>query len=77
MLKSDLVELLAERPFVPIRLHMSNGRTHTINHPELAIVGVGTVAIGVEGDDGEQHIRLCAIDRITQTEPAAEPQSSS
>ncbi|MCG8585604.1 MAG: hypothetical protein MI757_12915 [Pirellulales bacterium] len=73
MLKSDLVELFEQRPFVPVRLHMSNGRTHVVKHPELAIIGMGTVAIGVEGEDGENHIKLCAIDHITEAEPAESP----
>ncbi|MCG8583511.1 MAG: hypothetical protein MI757_02230 [Pirellulales bacterium] len=67
--KDSLVEILAERPFTPIRLHMSNGRTHVISHPELAIVGDFTVAIGYEREDGRRMIKMCAIEHINEAEP--------
>jgi len=53
MISEELIELLEERPFVPLRVHLSNGRTHDIRHPELAIVGRDVAAIGVEVDEGE------------------------
>ena len=66
----ELVELLEERPFVPLRLHMSNGRTHEIRHPELAIVGEGLVAIGIERENSARpHLRFVALDHINEVEP--------
>lgn len=65
----ELIEILAERPFAPLRLHMSNGRTHDIRHPELAIVGQDAVAIGVESDEGElPTIRLISVSHINEIE---------
>ena len=69
MKKDTLVEILSERPFVPIRLHMSNGRNHDIVHPELAIVGDYEVAIGYETDDGRRMIKMCAIEHVNEAEP--------
>jgi hypothetical protein len=65
----DLIELLAERPFVPLRLHLSNGRTHEIRHPEMAIVGQGVIAIKVT-DNGDRlpRIRLVSINHINEVE---------
>ena len=31
-------ELLEQQPFIPLVLYTSNGRSHVIDHPELAIV---------------------------------------
>jgi hypothetical protein len=69
MKAEDLIELLEERPFVPIRLHMSNGRTHDVRHPEMAIVGEEVVALGVQRDDSEfPRIRLVSISHVNDVE---------
>jgi len=69
MTPDDLIELLEERPFVPLRIHLSNGRTHEIRHPEMAIVGQDVVAIGVGGSDDERpRIRLVSISHINEVE---------
>jgi hypothetical protein len=31
-------KVLKHEPFRPFRIHLSNGRTHDVHHPELAIV---------------------------------------
>jgi hypothetical protein len=69
MKPEELIEFLAERPFVPLRLHMSNGRTHDIRHPEMAIVGEDVVALGVEREDCSlPRIRLVSISHINEAE---------
>jgi hypothetical protein len=69
MKPEELVELLAERPFVPLRLHMSNGRMHEVRHPENAIVGEGVVALGVPQPDSEfPRIRLVSLHHINEVE---------
>jgi len=73
MTSEELVELLADRPFRPLRIHMSNGRTHEIRHPEMAIVGEDVAAIGVESGNGDRpRIRLVSISHINEIEPIAE-----
>ena len=52
MTSEELIEQLAERPFRPVRIHLSNGRTHEVRHPEMAIVGEDVIALGVESDNG-------------------------
>ena len=72
MTSEELIELLEERPFVPLRVYLSNGRTHEIRHPEMAIVGRDVVAIGVAKEDDEvPSIRLISIRHINEVEPAA------
>ena len=34
----DFSSALKQEPFRPFRIHLSNGRTHDVYHPELAIV---------------------------------------
>jgi hypothetical protein len=69
MTAEELFEFLEERPFVPLRLHMSNGRTHDVRHPEMAIVGDDVVALGIEREDSPRpRIRLVSISHINEVE---------
>jgi hypothetical protein len=69
MKAEELIEILEERPFVPIRIHMSNGRTHDVRHPKMAIVGEEVVALGVQRDDSERpRIRLVSLPHINEVE---------
>lgn len=69
MKPEEFIELLEERPFVPLRLHMSNGRTHEVRHPEMAIVGEDVVAFGIEREDSDYpRIRLVSLPHINEIE---------
>ena len=37
MIAEDLLEILRRRPFRPLRLHMSDGTTYDIRHPETYV----------------------------------------
>ncbi len=72
MTAEDLIELLEERPFVPMRLHLDDGRFHDIRHPEMAIVTPTLVAIGLSQSNGTrlvERVRLCSIAHIVEAEP--------
>lgn len=70
MTSEEIIELLEERPFVPLRVHMSNGRTHEIRHPELAIVGEDVMALGIEREESERpRLRFVSITHINEVEP--------
>jgi hypothetical protein len=70
MKAEELIELLEERPFLPLRIHMSNGRTHDVRHPENAIVGEGVVALAVAQNGRElPRIRLISLGHINEVEP--------
>ncbi len=43
----DLDELLRKRPFEPFRIQVSDGTFYDIRHPELVMVGVESLVIGV------------------------------
>ena len=72
MTAEDLVEILEERPFVPLLLHLSDGRTHTIRHPEMTIVSQDLVAIGITTDASSrvaERITHCSISHIVEVQP--------
>ena len=72
MTAEELIELLAERPFKPLRLHLSDGRIRDIRHPEMAVVAEDAIAIGVPRDEGSRRaykITHCSIQNIVEIEP--------
>lgn len=79
MTAEELIELLEERPFKPLRLHLADGRTREIRHPEMALVSETNVAIGVQGDDKSKvavRFTFCSIPNIVEVEPfEIEPRS--
>jgi len=60
-------ELLYERPFMPFRIYMSNGRTVEVRHPETAIVTDQEVAVVAE-EDGQRKLRLLSLTNINEIE---------
>ena len=70
MTKSELIEMLSERPFTPVLIYMSNGRTHEVRHPENAIVGDFHVAL-LAMRDGEEVIRVISLPHINEVERLA------
>ena len=47
MRSEELRSHLRKRPFQPLRLVLTDGRTFEVRHPELAVVGQSTVAVGL------------------------------
>ena len=50
MRAEELTELLRSRPFVPLRLHWTDGQTYDICHPDLVLVLRQRVDIGLQPD---------------------------
>ena len=70
MRAEDLSNLIRKAPFQPIRLHLSNGRTVDIRHPEMAIVSRSLVASGEPGEgDIADHIVHFNLLHIVEIEP--------
>ena len=72
MTAEELVELLEERPFTPLRLHLADGRVREIRHPEMALVSESHVAIGLPRDDESRvavKMTFCSIPNIVEVEP--------
>jgi hypothetical protein len=47
MRREEILQRLHAEPFRPFRLHLTNGTVHIIRHPEMAMVTVHSVVIGV------------------------------
>ena len=50
MRPEELTALLRTRPFVPLRIHMTDGHAYDITHPELMMVGRPHAFIGLRPD---------------------------
>jgi hypothetical protein len=69
----DIVEALRRRPFVPFRLHLSDGTVYEIRHPELVMVGLGSLVVGFpSGDEPDplyERYTTVALSHIVGLEP--------
>ena len=66
MFTAEAIQTLMRRqPFVPLQVVTSSGETHTIPHPELAMVGRRFLDIGIPGKPGQtvfdQVIRVALL----------------
>jgi hypothetical protein len=43
----DVSEALRRRPFEPFRIQVSDGSTYDVRHPELVMVGLSALIIGI------------------------------
>ena len=43
----DLLQAVRRRPFEPFRLEVADGTTYDVRHPELVMVGLGALIIGI------------------------------
>jgi hypothetical protein len=71
MTAEELITMLEVRPFQPLRLHLADGRTREIRHPEMALVSESLIAIGVPRDDESKVVRFtfCSVPNIVEVEP--------
>ncbi|HZW09878.1 MAG TPA: hypothetical protein VFF69_08235 [Phycisphaerales bacterium] len=51
MRPDEMKSILDQRPFVPVRLHMTNGETVDVTHPEAAVVTKSAVFLGTGIDE--------------------------
>jgi len=76
MRPEEIRALLRRQPFVPIRIHVTDGKTHDISHPENIIIGRSRVDLGVGGDpaagvvDHVDYVAPLHIVRIEDLAPA-------
>ena len=71
MRPEQLRDLLRRRPFVPIRLHLSDGTTYDIRHPEQALLTRSTVEVGLEEQPGSgiaDQVMYCSLLHIVRVE---------
>jgi hypothetical protein len=71
MWPEKLEELLRRRPFVPIRLYLSDETTFEIRHPEMALLTRSTVDIGVAEQAGTtiaDRVVHCSLLHVAKVE---------
>src|SRR5262245_26183176 len=73
MLPQALLQALRQRPFVPFRVHITDGAIYEIQHPDLVLVGPGYAVIGVPPATPqpamiERH-EVVALVHVTRLEP--------
>jgi hypothetical protein len=52
----DLLQAVRRRPFTPFRIEVSDGSTYDVRHPELVMVGLGSVTIGIRASEQPQPV---------------------
>lgn len=79
MRPEDITELLRARPLVPLRIHMSDGQSYDIRHPEMVMVLRSQLVIGIGADSATgvlerlEHCALVHVVRIEQLQSSASP----
>jgi hypothetical protein len=79
MRPEELTGLLRQRPFVPLRIHMTNGHTYEIYHPEAMVVSRSHAVIGLRPDpetgvvDRTEYLALLHIVRVEILSPVTSP----
>jgi hypothetical protein len=76
MRPQELMQLIRHRPFVPLRIHLTDGRTYDIGHPDQIIVLRGRVDIGVEPDPKSgvvDRVEYCSLLHIVRVEQLDAP----
>ncbi|MBM3996506.1 MAG: hypothetical protein FJ303_20490 [Planctomycetes bacterium] len=74
----EFVELLRRKPFIPLRIHMSDGVTYEIYHPDNIIVGRTRVDIG-RGADPQgivDRVDYCSLEHVVRVEEIAKKAKS-
>ena len=77
-----IVEMLFEKPFVPLLVSTNDGKERVIAHPELALVGESFLVITMKPKDKPDAPLpdrgcFCALANITSIEPAENMEVSS
>jgi hypothetical protein len=83
MRPEELSELLRTRPFMPLRIHLTDGSQYDIRHPEMVIVLRQRVDIGVPFDlaagvaERVEHCSLLHVVRVEELSPVQSTDGSS
>ena len=74
----DFLDLMRARPFIPLRIHLSDGRSFDVRHPEMMLVTKSFLYVAVSLTPGviAEHTERIAIMHVTSVKelaPAGEP----
>ena len=79
---ASIKERLRESPFTPLRILTTTGNTHDVHHPDLVLVGAGSVVVGTPSPqdpsifEGVTRIALVHICELQDLPPTAKPGSN-
>jgi hypothetical protein len=64
-------EMLARRPFQPVRIVLSSGQAYEIRHPEVAVLTRTNLLVGVDvAQDGvPAEFKILSLLHVTAIEP--------
>jgi len=74
MRPQELTALLRARPFIPLRLHLIDGRTYDIRHPDQILVLRGRIDIGIGPDPQTgvlDRVDHCSLQHVARVEELA------
>jgi hypothetical protein len=54
-MKPRIYALIHTTPFQPFAIHMADGKTYTVDHPDFVLSAPGTPNIIIEEPDGSIH----------------------
>jgi hypothetical protein len=61
MTTAELKSFMSTRPFRPFRIHMADGRSVEVNHPEWIAYAGGRIALVAKPDDNFEVIDLLLV----------------
>jgi hypothetical protein len=65
-------EMLARRPFQPVKLTLSSSRVFEIRHPEMAFLTRTSILIGIDLEDGvPAEFKIVSLLHVAAMEPLA------
>jgi hypothetical protein len=67
-------EMLARRPFQPVKIILSSGQAYEIRHPEVAMLTRTSLLVGTDlADDGiPAEFKILSLLQVTAIEPIAQ-----
>src|SRR5438105_3043690 len=67
----EIYSAVHRMPFEPFRMHISDGATFDIHHPDMLLARLRAIVIGLPGEPGKPHERFVtvALSHVTRLEP--------
>jgi hypothetical protein len=80
MRAEEFTQLLRARPFVPLRIHMTDGKTYDIRHPEIVLVLRSRLGVGADPTTGVldrvDHCSLLYVVRVEELSSSSQSTSA-
>jgi hypothetical protein len=69
----DFIQLLRRKPFIPMRIHMSDGEKYDVFHPDNILVSHSRIDIGrsAEPHGIVDRVDYCSLEHVVRVEDIA------